>query len=238
MTCIQGIPTEVKARRIVQCPGDLPLNVNVIGQVEFDHTILCEFDGTELTGEKVVAIISYGANGAPVFSYYDLSDGSEYTLPEGYTLTVCGGTASSTDVEMQQMCDGGTTTFLRWFIVENGSPTGGSVDTDFSGLPYEATGIVTGGVCGMPEEFIPNAAEFNGPILATGLPTYVKSITITAKSGSVYVSFDEMLTFITIPEGGSFTWGTGDGYLDVTNIQVNGTGDANYIVHWEALPLA
>lgn len=143
MSCVNNIPTEVKARRIVQCPGDDPVRVTIESQpTEFDHTILCEFDQYgELTGRKVVIVISYSNSGIPTTGYYDLSTGETYLLPEGNTLSACVENPSSVDVEMKEMCDynaqtTSSTQFIRWFVMENGAPTGVFYDTDYNGQPY------------------------------------------------------------------------------------------------------
>jgi hypothetical protein len=53
---------------------------------------------------------------------------------------------ASRESDSIEMCDEGTT-FLRWFVKENGVPTGQYVDTDMNGGQYEPTGTPTPGAC-------------------------------------------------------------------------------------------
>ncbi|MCT7373432.1 hypothetical protein, partial [Chelativorans salis] len=45
---------------------------------------------------------------------------------------------NGTDLEMKVMCDGGTTSFLRWYVTRDGQLTGQPFDTDLNGVAYTA----------------------------------------------------------------------------------------------------
>lgn len=245
MTCINGIPTEVKARRIVQCPGDAAMRVEVTNQkAEFDHTIMCMVSDSSgsLDPDKVIVVTSYDDNGIPSVHYFSVATGLPLDQGIYSSLVPCG--LTEIDYEIKEFCDNGTTPFLRWFAVKSemaGTPfiIYSSFDTQMDGYtPYTVTGTVSVGTCGAANTFVPGAVEITGITPASGLPTYVSSITITAKTDDVNVSFDGGVTDITIPEGGSFTWGSGDGFMSTSIFVITGASASSiYIIHWEALPV-
>ena len=109
------------------------------GGVTATSQILCDPDGAQ-----VVAVITVdSATGIPTTAYFNL-DG---TVNEGDTslLTVCEG--ASLESDPKAMCDDGATNFIRWFVLENGEPTGATFDTDLTGQLYTVTGAVSIGLC-------------------------------------------------------------------------------------------
>ncbi|WP_210253321.1 hypothetical protein [Chelativorans xinjiangense] len=78
-------------------------------------------------------------------------DGAAY-LVQGEVGTCENGT----DLEIKVMCDGGTTSFLRWYVAQGGQPTGQFFDTDLDGVAYTPDpAAVSTGQCPQDAECAP-----------------------------------------------------------------------------------
>ncbi|WP_163269019.1 hypothetical protein [Chelativorans alearense] len=66
-----------------------------------------------------------------------------------------GSCENGTDLEMKVMCDGGTVSFLRWYVSQDGQPTGQFFDTDLDGVAYAPTAAVSVGPCPQDAECAP-----------------------------------------------------------------------------------
>jgi hypothetical protein len=105
---------------------------------EFEKAVLCDPD----TGANVLVISTISTEGVSVAAYN--IDGSAYAGDIG-ALEACASDVTESDPVL--MCDGGETQFYRWFLAENGQPTGDSFDTDLAGAAYVPAGQVTPGDC-------------------------------------------------------------------------------------------
>jgi hypothetical protein len=117
-----------------------PLFVKLCGDREFDTNTLCD----PATGLPVLVITAYSDTGVPTSTAYN-ADGTLHTANAISALVACGSSSESDPIEM---CDGGTTPFIRWVVKKNGAPTGVSFDTNLSGAPYVIAGAVSKGACG------------------------------------------------------------------------------------------
>lgn len=151
---------------------------------DFEKAILCEADTNgDLTGVKVLVITTVG--NPPTTNYYNLSSGASYTLPAGFSLVDCGGEVEY-DLEPKEMCDSATTTFIRWFQVQNGVLTGVTVDTELDGTPYVPAGAVTFGACAAATEFQVSPACFRDPALVGNQPIFgFKRVTVDKATGVI-----------------------------------------------------
>lgn len=231
-TLCTNVPIDSTVRAI-QAPEDV-MKVCLVNNTEFDKTIKCEIDGTGTpTGVQVIIVTSYN-DGVPSNSYYNLATGAVWAGDPATDLSECSGT--SLESEVREMCDSGTT-FLRWYAIQDGSPTGTSIDTDLDGAPYTVTGTVSLGACNavLEELNTPGIKSFLGVIPASGLPATVKSITITVLADTVTVN-DGTNGDVVLPQDSSFSWGEGDeNSLDISSFTFTGDlATSEYLLHWEA----
>lgn len=111
---------------------------------EYDSEVMCESINGDETGVRVLVVrhIDF-LTGAPVVAYYNL-DGTAFT-GDTANLVQCGN-IDNPEADPREMCDG-QTTFIRWYLLEDGEPTGTTFDTDLSGAPYAPVGTPVMGAC-------------------------------------------------------------------------------------------
>lgn len=234
-TC-SNVVTETKARRIVQHADDVPLRVCITSSdvLEFDHTIMCEIDGSGVpTGVKVLVVITYDQSGVPTTTYTNLLTGAAWLGDPETDLASCD---DGTDIELEKtaMCDSGTD-FIRWYVIENGSPSGVYYDTDLTGASYTVTGSVSVGTCFETNPLVttPDGLTITG-VTPTSAPTStVKSLTVTALVEDVTVTTTSGSILVT--ENSTFTWGQGNqNDLDASVFTFTGSSaTAQYALTWE-----
>jgi hypothetical protein len=153
---------------------------------DFEKAILCEADTNgDLTGVKVLAITTIDELGVPSTSYYNLATSASYSTPAGFSLVDCGGEVEY-DLEPKPMCDNGTTTFLRWFQIQDGVLSGSVVDTEIDGTPYTPGGTVSFGACSAANEYQVSPACFRDPSAVGNSPIFgFKRITVNKDSGVI-----------------------------------------------------
>lgn len=136
-----GAPVVVTGSGVVQSvphPTSVQL-VKLCNPGEFDHNILCD----PATGERVIVVTSYSVAGVPTVAAYTMGG-----LPYPGVITAladCGGSGEESDPV--EMCDNGATSFIRWVVKKDGSPTGVTFDTRLDGSAYIPVGAVTFGNC-------------------------------------------------------------------------------------------
>lgn len=153
-----------------------------------------------------------------------------------HTVVTCDDDYESEKVEM---CDEGTS-FLRWFVLQNGEPTGNFFDTDFSGNTYSASGNEVIGSCRLATE-TPwgKSYSWDTPVnLSTDIgESIVSSFTVTKQDGvSVDISFDGWSTYdLSITSDWSRTfWQWNQKDLNIVDIYIKGwDAQAEYDVIWE-----
>lgn len=118
---------------------------------EFDTSILCDPG----TGDPVIVVTTYSGAGVPSSNAYNI-DGTPYAGSIA-ALVICSGATIESDP--REMCDSGVTTFIRWFVLDNGEPTGATFDTNVDGSPYTPTGTVTLGRCAVAEAQVVETSE-------------------------------------------------------------------------------
>jgi hypothetical protein len=109
-----------------------------ISAKEADKFIKCD----PATGETKVIVVTYSATFVPTSVAYNL-DGSPYAGSIA-ALIECPDVELESDYE--EFCDGGVD-FMRWYVKQNGTPTGQYFDTTIIGLPYTATPAAVVGAC-------------------------------------------------------------------------------------------
>jgi len=233
-TC-DKVPTEDLARRVVQDAADVPLRVCISSSdvLEFDHTIMCEVSSGVPTGVKVLVVVTYDQAGVPTTTYTNLLTGVAWAGNPETELAACD---DGTDIELEKtaMCDSGTD-FIRWYVIENGSPSGVYYDTDLTGAPYTITGVVSVGACFETNPIVtsPDGITVVGvtPTLAPA-PT-VKSLTVSAMIEDVTITTASGT--IKLQDGFSFSFGDGNNNeLDTTTLTfVGSSATAEYALHWE-----
>lgn len=126
--------------QIVQAPGQV-LSVRFCSDDNSDFELSCGIDpATDHQIQTAYKIV----NGAfELIKRWDTVTGAEWT-GDPATLKGCGG--SSLEAEKEEFCDG-TNSFFRWYVIEDGAPTGDFVDTDYDGASYTPLGPVTRGSC-------------------------------------------------------------------------------------------
>lgn len=233
-TC-SNVVTETKARRVVQHADDVPLRVCITSSdvLEFDHTIMCEVSSGVPTGAKVLVVVTYDQSGVPTKTYTDLATGLAWTGDPATELAACD---DGTDIELEktQMCDDGTD-FIRWYVLENRSPSGVYYDTDLTGASYTPTSSISVGACFETNPIVttPDGITVTG-VTPTSAPTSkVKSITVTALIENVTVTTTSGSILVT--QGSSFSWGEGNqNDLDASGFTFTGSSaTAQYALHWE-----
>lgn len=139
-----GAPVEVTGNKgeithVVQAPGTV-FSVKLCEE-DRDFELACGVDPA--TGHQVQTAYKITAGEFVLIKRWDVVTGAEWT-GDPATLEGCGGTKLESEQEI--FCDGANT-FLRWFILKDGQPTGQYVDTDFSGAAYTPAGPVSHGEC-------------------------------------------------------------------------------------------
>ncbi len=132
------------------------------------------------------------------------------------------------------MCDSGTD-FLRWYVLENGSPSGVYYDTDLTGASYTPTGSISVGACFETNPIVtsPDGITVTG-VTPTSAPTStVKSLTVVATVENVTVTTPSGSILVT--ENGTRTWGQGNqNDLDASVFTFTGSSaTAQYELIWE-----
>lgn len=131
--------TDADGVPIAPLPGDVFTPGSCSPATEFDSVVLCD----PVTDVPVIVVITYNNIGVPTANGYNL-DGTPYVGVIA-NLVQCPGV--TTEADPQLMCDNGATTFIRWYVMDNGQPTGVFFDTDMAGVPYVPVGPVQLGSC-------------------------------------------------------------------------------------------
>lgn len=195
-------PNTVQLVRI--CPGG---SAN-----EFDVFTMCT-DLGGVIGQPVIVVVSYGTTGIPTVTLYTIAG-----LPFPGTVADLYPCANSTQLESdaEQMCDDAGT-FIRWYVKQNGVPTGATFDTDLTGAPYISSGPVNFGPCTGANPVgantylfqVDSAIPLSTPLAAnpySGVTIRNRSATVTMRAqigfavGFTFAPGDE---FIMIPPGDS-----------------------------------
>jgi hypothetical protein len=105
--------------------------------------------GKPVSPDKKVTVVQSinTTTGVPTVSYYEWGTTTPFVLSPTQRLGAL--LDSDAVAESKEMCDNGTT-FLRWFVIENGEPTGTTFDTSINGASYTASGSETIGACLLP----------------------------------------------------------------------------------------
>ena len=142
-----NLPTKLFATHYTDSAGAHILGANaanvtpgacVITAKEADKFIKCD----PVTGETKVIVVTYDANFVPISTAYNL-DGTVYAGSLA-ALIECPDVELESDYE--EFCDGGVD-FMRWYIKQDGIPTGQYFDTTLLGLPYTASPAAVVGAC-------------------------------------------------------------------------------------------
>lgn len=177
--------------QIVQAPGQV-LSVRFCSDDNSDFELSCGVDPAN--GHQVQTAYRIVNGTFELIKRWDTVTGAEWT-GDATTLEGCGGKALES--EAIEMCDNGIT-FLRWHVIEDGIPTGQSIDTDLAGATYTPTGTPTPGKCQAAElESDPVAVCYDGTALtmwvikSSGTPTGDKYF--TDATGADFTVADEAL---------------------------------------------
>lgn len=136
-----------------------PIPVCVQGEKDFAEVYKCD----AVTGNTILirTVLDHDTN-AYVTTYYDLVVGADWTGNPATDLTEC--QTNGLESDNIKLCDDNGE-FYRWFVKDNGEPTGLTFDTDLAGVAYTPVGVV--GECVAPE-----AVPFNVFCFSTGGSSY------------------------------------------------------------------
>lgn len=175
---------------VVQEPGQV-LTVRIC-EDDRDFELSCGIDPA--TDHQIQTAYRITSGEFVLIKRWDTVTGEEWT-GDPATLEGCGGKPIESEQEL--FCDNGVE-FLRWFVIEDGMPTGQYVDTDFTGAPYTVTdeANVKRGACVPVEVCEPTISSAPGNALGTLLPgTSVSiqknnccSLRVTTSAGSFIVA--------------------------------------------------
>lgn len=137
---------DTPSSQVVITGSTKPLPVCIEGDKDFAEVYKCD----STTGNTILirTVLDQDTN-TYTTSYFDLVLGAVWTGSPATDLVECSGTTLESD--QTKLCDDNGE-FLRWYVKDNGEPTGVSYDTDMSGAPYTVVGTVRD--C-TPEEPIP-----------------------------------------------------------------------------------
>ena len=121
--------------QVVQAPGQV-MTVRIC-EDDRDFELSCGVD--PVTGHQVQTAYKIVAGAFELIKRWDTVTGVEWT-GDPATLEGCGG--KTLESEQELFCDTGVP-FLRWYVIEEGRPTGDVVDTDLNGQPYTVTNPAT-----------------------------------------------------------------------------------------------
>lgn len=151
----------------VPITGAIELGPCVVGEKkavtkDIEAVTVCDPDGNPV-------LVQYDMTAVPpaVLSATVLTTGAAYTGAMT-DLVTCG---STTEADPRTMCDGGTT-FLRFFVMKDGEPTGVTFDRTLSGAPYTVTdeaGLSVGNCIAQTTQAMSSvsAAAFTDPVECT-----------------------------------------------------------------------
>lgn len=130
---------------------------------DVEFVVVCDPDDNQV-------LVQFNAKKVPpqVMSATVLTTGAPYTGPMD-VLAVCGG--KGTEADPRTMCDQGTT-FIRFFVMEDGEPTGVVFDRTLNGTPYTVTdeaGLKVGNCAPVVTQSMSStsAQAFTGPVECT-----------------------------------------------------------------------
>lgn len=127
---------------------------------EFDKSIWCEVDTNgEITWVKVQIITTYSVTGEPTNAYYNLVTWAVWTGDPETELVQCPSISNDIESDKVAMCDNDATpdpvTFFRWYVKDNGEPTGVYFDTDKQWQVYVPVSTdPTAGYCRLDNPFV------------------------------------------------------------------------------------
>jgi hypothetical protein len=176
--------------QVVQAPGQV-LTVRIC-EDDRDFELSCGVDPA--TGHQIQTAYKIVGGQFQLIRRWDVVTGAEWT-GDPATLEGCGGKTLESEKEL--MCDNGTE-FFRWFVIEDGEPTGAYVDTNLNGAPYTVTGTPKVGACVPVVVCAPSISSAPADTLSGLLPGHSISIQknnccairVTTSAGSFIVSKD------------------------------------------------
>ena len=174
-----------------------PIPVCIQGEKDFEQVYKCD----PVTGNTILirTVLNHDTN-LFVTTYYDLVLGVDW-VGNPADLTEC--TSNTLESDNIKLCDDNGE-FYRWFVKDNGEPTGVSFDTDLSGAAYVPVGVV--GDCTPPElQLLPVCDTLTATL--TGNINYTLTPYNVALDLSPVVLANDTLSF--------FWTDFGDGYNDV-----------------------
>lgn len=189
-----------------------PIPVCIQGEKDFEQVYKCDL----VTGNTILirTVLNHDTN-LFVTTYYDLVLGVDW-VGNPADLTEC--TSNTLESDKVKLCDDNGE-FYRWFVKDNGEPTGVSYDTDLSGAPYVPVGAVV--ECSDPTiTLLPVCDVLTATVGGTIPYTLTTNDVAIAYTPSVVLTGDTAL----------FYWTDfGDGYNDVGNAPSHTyTADGSY----------
>jgi hypothetical protein len=137
---------DAPSSQVVITGSTKPLAVCIEGEKDFAEVYKC--DSTTSNTIMIRTVLDHDTN-TYTTSYFDLVLGAAWSGNPATDLVECSG--STLESDQTKLCDDNGE-FLRWYVKDNGQPTGVSYDTDMAGAPYTVVGTVRD--C-TPEEPIP-----------------------------------------------------------------------------------
>lgn len=175
-----------------------PIPVCIQNEKDFEQVYKCD----PVTGNTILirTVLNHDTN-LFVTTYYDLVLGVDW-VGNPADLTEC--TSNTLESDNIKLCDDNGE-FYRWFVKDNGEPTGVSFDTDLSGAAYVPVGVV--GDCTPPElQLLPVCDVLTAVIGGTVPYTFATPYNVAIDYSTVTLTNDTVLSYWT---------DFGDGYSDV-----------------------
>jgi hypothetical protein len=207
---------------------------------DFATALVCHDDGA---GNRTTLIAHYEYAKSAVGS--SILRAVRYTTADGTPVDTSAGTvapgpcqSAASEVEYVQLCDFvPKVTFLRWFTLVDGVPTGTFTDTTLDGAPYTVVSFAEPGECKFNEGLTIWRSSGTQP----GGSTYSPSA--NRNSG---VSIRGFVAMFTHPSGGSIDgipmpagthgWEAGENSADINGFPSAVTSAGEFIFHWAERP--
>ena len=191
---------------------------------EFDTVVLCD----PVTFLPIFVVITYTL-GVPSAIAYN-SNGTVYAGAIN-SLVQCPDATITSDPE--QMCDGGTTNFLRHYVTNNGVPTGVFFDTTLTGVAYIPVGVVTFGGCTSDRAYTPRlSGDLAAPAFALVPLGVLRSWSIVVKTGTIVLTSGPDAGVVLGVGTYSFTPPTVNGSNGFLSFNPSFTATGTYRVAW------
>ena len=175
-----------------------PIPVCIQGEKDFEQVYKCD----AVTGNTILirTVLDQDAN-VYVTTYYDLVVGADWAGNPA-DLTEC--TSNTLESDKVKLCDDNGE-FYRWFVKDNGEPTGVSYDTDLSGAPYVPVGAVV--ECSDPTITLLPVCDVLTAVIGGTVPyTFATPYNVAIDYSTVTIANDTAILYWT---------DFGDGYSDV-----------------------